>query len=137
MTITQTNYAGSHRYWRVYFQSGTVSMGVFIDNAKFVNPGLTQEFSETSPYTEDQLKNIKYSQDKNTMFTLYQSTNIIKNTGNILSNADKYVKDTKNILNNLIRRGIDNKIILIIIIILLTIINLLLFYYKMKKKFMY
>ena len=68
LTITQTNYGENHRYWRVYFQTGTASVGAFIDSVSFVDAGETHLFEENVSYTEEQLKNIKYSQDKNTMF---------------------------------------------------------------------
>lgn len=70
MTIKQTNYSNKHNYWRIYFQTGSCSdgAGVLIDNVALIDPGNTIQFVYTSPYTEEQLKNIKYSQDKNEMF---------------------------------------------------------------------
>lgn len=86
MTIKQTNYAGKHKYWRVYFQSGTMSQGVFIDSVSFVDPGVTELFDKNSPYTEEQLKNIKYSQDKNQMFIACEDVipyRLVNNTGEL------------------------------------------------------
>lgn len=68
MTIKQTNYGGKHNYWRIYFQTGTCGSGVLMDNVSLIDPGSKTHFVYTSPYTEEQLKNIKYSQDKNEMF---------------------------------------------------------------------
>lgn len=86
MTIKQTNYAGKHKYWRVYFQSGTMSRGVSIDSVSFVDPGVTELFDKNSPYTEEQLKNIKYSQDKNQMFIACEDVipyRLVNNTGEL------------------------------------------------------
>lgn len=69
VTATQTNYGGEHRYWRVYFQSKSDDVNaVCVADVKFVNVGDIHDFEEDSEYTEEQLKNIKYSQEKNVMF---------------------------------------------------------------------
>jgi hypothetical protein len=86
LIITQTNYGENHRYWRVYFQTGTASSGIFIDNVSFVDAGDTHLFEETVSLTEEQLKNIKYSQDKNTMFIACEDVipyRLINNTGEL------------------------------------------------------
>lgn len=86
MTISQYNYSGKHNYWRIYFQTGSISTSVLIDGVSFVNPGLTTVFEHTSPYNEEQLKNIKYSQDKNTMFISCEGIipyRLLNNTGEL------------------------------------------------------
>ncbi|MBQ3785025.1 MAG: hypothetical protein II843_01360 [Alphaproteobacteria bacterium] len=86
LVVEQTKYAEKHNYWRVYFQTGKVDISVKVDSASFVDPGLTTEFIQTSPYAEEQLKNIKYSQDKNIMFISCEDViphRLINNTGEL------------------------------------------------------
>ena len=86
LIITQTNYGGNHKYWRIYFQTGVASSGVFIDSVSFVDAGYTNLFEESVSFTEEQLKNIKYSQDKNTMFVSCEDViphRLINNTGEL------------------------------------------------------
>jgi hypothetical protein len=86
LIITQTNYSENHKYWRVYFQTGTASSGIFIDNVSFVDAGDTHLFEETVSFTEEQLKNIKYSQDKNIMFIACEGVipyRLLNNTGEL------------------------------------------------------
>jgi len=73
-TATQMNYSGAHQYWRVFFSTGSLNKDdhVVVQNVSFVNPATVTDFQQTSPYVEEQLKKVKYTQDvftnKNTMF---------------------------------------------------------------------
>lgn len=88
-TVTQNNYHEGHRFWRVFFQNGGLDPAldtVMIQNVSFVNVSLEERFEKTSPYTEKQLKNIKYSQDKNIMFISCEDVvphRLINNTGEL------------------------------------------------------
>lgn len=68
MTISQDKYSQNHRYWRVYFASGSVPTAVFIGSVSFVNVATSSPFEETVAYTEDKLKKLKYAQDSNELF---------------------------------------------------------------------
>ena len=86
ITISQDNYGVNHRYWRIYFQTGKIAGGIFVDGASFVNASVQTLFQETSPYTEDQLKKIKYAQDKNKMFIACEDVipyEFVNNTGQL------------------------------------------------------
>ena len=67
VTIRQNQYGGNHRYWRVYFTGGSI-LRIKMENLVFIDAEQTTEFEAVSPYTEDQLKNIKYTQDNNELY---------------------------------------------------------------------
>lgn len=69
LTATQINYSGEHKYWRIYFQSknGDVD-AISVAEVNFINVSDVHDFEENSPYAEEQLKSIKYSQNNNIMF---------------------------------------------------------------------
>lgn len=67
VNIRQNQYGGNHRYWRVYFTGGSI-LRIKMENLVFIDAEQTTEFEAVSPYTEDQLKNIKYAQDNNELY---------------------------------------------------------------------
>lgn len=67
VTINQAQYAGNHRYWRIYFAGGKYS-GAKMENLVFIDISQTTVFEAVCPYTEDQLKKIKYAQDDNQLY---------------------------------------------------------------------
>lgn len=86
--VSQTNYSGNHRYWRVYFQSyQSAPDAVQIGSVEFVNVGVVQVFDKPSPYTTDQLKNIKYSQENNELYIACEDVipyKLLNNTGEFI-----------------------------------------------------
>ncbi len=90
MTITQTNYAQNHRYWRVYFMSDKAGGGVLVDSASFVDVSAPTIFEQTVAYTEEDLKKIKYAQDSNEMFIACEGIipqRLVNNTGVLSFNS--------------------------------------------------
>lgn len=67
VTIRQNQYGSNHRYWRVYFTGGSI-LRIKMENLVFIDAEQTTEFEAVSPYTEDQLKKIKYAQDNNELY---------------------------------------------------------------------
>lgn len=67
VSISQNQYGGNHRYWRVYFTGGKYDT-VRMENLTFIDAQETTEFEAVCPYTEDQLKKIKYAQDNNQLY---------------------------------------------------------------------
>ena len=67
MSIRQNQYSGNHKYWRVYFTGGSI-LGIKMEELSFIDVTQTTEFEAVSPYTEDQLKKIKYAQDNNELY---------------------------------------------------------------------
>lgn len=85
MVVKQARYSEKHKFWRIYFQSGKTT-GIAIDNVSLVDPGQQSHFVETSPYTEEQLKKIKYSQDRNEMFIVAEGASpyeLVNNNGQL------------------------------------------------------
>lgn len=71
-TVKQTEYDVKHRYWRVTFYGGNLVNNKAYEMALFdvdwFNPASVTDFHTTNPYSEDDIKKIKYAQDKNKLF---------------------------------------------------------------------
>lgn len=85
MSISQTQYGENHRYWRVYFSGGKYKR-VKMQDLVFLDADETTEFEAVSPYTEEQLKKIKYAQDNTELFIACEDVipyRIVYNNGQI------------------------------------------------------
>lgn len=86
MSIKQTQYGGNHRYWRIYFSGGAYNRAKMQD-LNFIDADQVIEFEANSPYTEEQLKKIKYAQDNNELFITCEGVipyRFVNNNGQII-----------------------------------------------------